>query len=244
MRDEINKEVCCKNECFILNTDHSSNSGTHWTGLFTKNGETCYFDPYGIEPPPEIKKYCKEPRIYNTFQIQKPSEVICGHYCIYVLWRLSNGEDFYNILDELYNYSINTKFHTGGFLNNIIEKLGEYNIELHLAADKGEYIQNGSFNGLQKYSFAGPGTRYLQRVKEGYVGINELDQMAKLHDEFYNENSDTKLRNISDRALAHRAEEIANDPMIDEPQRRDAKLVKTLMENKARFGLGPKKSKN
>jgi len=238
MRDEINKETCSKNECFILNTDHSSNSGTHWTCLFTKNGKTSYFDPYGIEPPPEIKKYCKEPRIYSTFQIQKPSEVICGHYCIYVLWKLSNGEDFYDIQDELYNRS-----KTGGFLNNMIEKLGEYNIELHLAADKGEYVPNGSFNGLQKYSFAGPGTKYLQRVKEGYVGINELDRMARLHDQFYNENPDTKLRNISDRALAHRAEEIANDPTTDEPQRRDANLVKTLMENKARFGLGLREAK-
>jgi len=137
-----------------------------------------------------------------------------------------------------------------GFLNNAIEKLGQYNIELHLAADKGENVPNGSFNDLQKYSYAGPGTKYVQRNREGYKGINELDRMAKLHDQFYNEHSDTKSRNISDIALAHRAEEIASDPNIDETQRRDAKFVKTLMQNKARFGFGlakppkGKKSKN
>ena len=49
--------------------------------------------------------------------------------------------------------------------------------------------------------------------------------MAMLHDQFYNENSDAKLRNISDIALAHRADEIVNDPMIDEPQRKASKLV-------------------
>jgi len=125
-----------------------------------------------------------------------------------------------------------------GFLNDAIGKLGDLGIELHLPADKGEYVPNGSFNNLQKYSFAGPGTKYVQRNREGYKGINELDRMAKLHDQFYNEHSDTKSRNISDIALAHRAEEIANDSNIDETQRRDAKFVKTLMQNKARFGFG------
>jgi len=105
MRDEISQEVYSNNECFILNIDHSKNSGTHWTCLFTKNGKSCYFDSFGIQPPLEIATYCKGPRIYSSFQIQKPNEVICGHYCIYVLWRLGNGEDFYEILDELYKYN-------------------------------------------------------------------------------------------------------------------------------------------
>ena len=127
-----------------------------------------------------------------------------------------------------------------GLLNNLVNNLP---VELHLAADKGENVPNGSFNDLQKYSYAGPGTKYIQRVKEGYRGINELDRMAKLHDQFYNENTDTKTRNISDVALAHRAREITSDPRTDEAQKRDARLVANLMENKARFGLGVKKTK-
>ena len=74
--------------------------------------------------------------------------------------------------------------------------------------------QEGSFNDQQKYSYCGPGTRYEQRIREGYKGINELDKMCKLHDQFYNENKDTKERNISDVALAHRADEIANAILI------------------------------
>src|SRR5882757_3979030 len=136
------------------------------------------------------------------------------------------------------------KVNTGsGVLNDAIGKLGSLGIELHLAADKGEYVPNGSFNNLQKYSYAGPGTKYEQRNREGYQGINELDRMAKLHDKFYNENSDTTSRNISDIALAHRAGEIANDLNTDNAQVRAAKLVQTLMSTKARFGLGLKKSK-
>src|SRR5258708_29806329 len=73
-----------------------------------------------------------------------------------------------------------------GFLNDAIGNLGDLGIELHLAAEKGENVTNGSFNNLQKYSYAGPGTKYTQRDREGYQGINELDRMAKLHDKFYN----------------------------------------------------------
>ena len=70
--------------------------------------------------------------------------------------------------------------------------------------------------------------------------------MCKRHGQFYNENHDTESRNISDAALAHRANEIANDPRFDEEQRRFARFVKNIMENKVRFGLGigPKTPKN
>jgi hypothetical protein len=128
---------------------------------------------------------------------------------------------------------------TGSGIGDIlINGIGKYVGELHLPADKGEFVPNGSFNNLQKYSYCGPGTKYDQRVKEGYNGINELDSMCKLHDKFYNENNDTQSRNISDIALAHRANEIANDPRFDNEQRRAAKLIALIMNSKARFGLG------
>ena len=131
----------------------------------------------------------------------------------------------------------------GGIGDSIINAIGKVG-ELHLPASKGEYVPNGSFNNLQKYSYCGPGTKYEQREREGYQGINELDKMCKLHDQFYNENHDTESRNISDAALAHRANEIANDPRFDDEQRRFANFVKIIMENKVRFGLGVKTSKN
>ena len=126
-----------------------------------------------------------------------------------------------------------------GLGNAIVKAIGTLG-ELHLPADEGEYIPNGSFNYQNKYSFCGPGTKYEQRNNEGYQGINELDKMCKLHDKFYNENQDTASRNVSDVALAHRANEISNDPMFDSRQRRDASFVNMIMKNKARFGLGNK----
>jgi Domain of unknown function (DUF5679)/Phospholipase A2-like domain len=130
----------------------------------------------------------------------------------------------------------------GGVGNTIIKAIGKLG-ELHLPASKGENVPDGSFNNQFKYSYCGPGTKYEQRIREGYKGINELDSMCKLHDKFYDEHLDTSSRNVSDIALAHRANEIANDPRFDAEQRRDARLVATVMKGKAKFGLG-QKSKN
>ena len=105
MRDEIKNEKVTNNECMVINIDHSRNEGTHWTCLFINNGTSYYFDSYGFEPPLEVQEYCKEPRYYSSDRIQQFNEVICGHYSIYVLYRLSNGDDFYEVLDELYRNS-------------------------------------------------------------------------------------------------------------------------------------------
>lgn len=130
----------------------------------------------------------------------------------------------------------------GGFsLNSLVNNLP---VELHMFAEKGEDVPGGSFNNQQKYSYCGPGTKYEQRTREGYKGINELDSMCKLHDKFYQENTDTKTRNISDLALAHRAAEIAKNSMYDDTQRRDSAFISGIMKNKARFGLGVQPSKN
>ena len=130
----------------------------------------------------------------------------------------------------------------GGFsLNSFVNNLP---IELHQIAEKGEDVPGGSFNNQQKYSYCGPGTKYEQRVREGYKGINELDSMCKLHDRFYNENTDTKTRNISDIDLAHRANEIARNTMYDNVQRKDANFISGIMNTKARLGLGVKRKNN
>ena len=131
-----------------------------------------------------------------------------------------------------------------GIGNGITDIIGNTVGELHLPASRGEYVPNGSFNNQNKYSYCGPGTKYIQRNREGYQGINELDSMCKLHDQFYTVNTDTASRNISDEALAHRALEIANDSRFDSTQRNMAKLVYYIMKSKAKFGLGMKKAKN
>ena len=85
--------------------------------------------------------------------------------------------------------ALRTSTGNGFSLNNLINNLP---IEFHQFAETGENIPGGSSNDQQKYSYCGPGTRYDQRIKKGYKGINELNSMCKLHDQFYNENTDTK----------------------------------------------------
>ena len=49
---------------------------------------------------------------------------------------------------------------------------------------------------------------------------------------------DTKERNISDVALSHRADKIANDSNFDDVQREDASLISGIMKTKAHLGFG------
>ena len=133
------------------------------------------------------------------------------------------------------NKSTFVKSIRGTGLNDLISNLP---FELHQFAEKGEDVPGGSFNGQQKYSFCGPGTKYEQRLKEGYTGINKLDQYCKLHDKFYNEHSDTKSRNVSDVALAARADEIDSNPAYDAIQRKDARFISGIMKTKAALGMG------
>ena len=108
MRDELKGKSAqpLQNECFILNHDISSQNGTHWTCLYTKNGISFYFDSFGLDPPLEIKDYCKGvERYYSTFKIQEYDEVICGHYSVFMLYCLNKGYSFFDVLDELYRYN-------------------------------------------------------------------------------------------------------------------------------------------
>ena len=99
MRDEL-KGSASNNESLILNIDDSSGDGTHWTCLCCQKGTCLYFDSYGFVPPIEVQNYCKG--FYSTFKVQAPNEIICGHYCIYVLYKLNMGSLFSDILNELY----------------------------------------------------------------------------------------------------------------------------------------------
>ena len=112
MRDELKDKKGQNDECMVINIDHSSNEGTHWTCLFIKNRVGFYFDSYGFQPTLEVIEYCKAltSSTYSSYSIQKMNEVICGHYCIYVLYRLNNGDNFYDICDELYRYSNENNF--------------------------------------------------------------------------------------------------------------------------------------
>jgi hypothetical protein len=100
MRDEL-KGKASQNESLVLNLDDFVGPGTHWVCLFIKNGEKIYFDSFGLKPPLELQEYCGTPIRYQSHQLQNYNQIICGHYCIYVLFRLSNGDSFKDIYLDL-----------------------------------------------------------------------------------------------------------------------------------------------
>src|SRR5437867_12697489 len=104
MRNELPNNKISYNECFILNLDDKDGNVIHLTCVFIKNGACYYFDSFGFPTPIEVNEYLRKfnKRYYNSFEIQKGNQVICGHFCIYMLIKLNKNIDFYEILDGLY----------------------------------------------------------------------------------------------------------------------------------------------
>ena len=69
---------------YILNLNNM-----HWTALFIKDKNGFYFDSYGIIFPIEVKKFCPI-IIYSDDQIQSLNSVLCGYYCLYFLFFMTN----------------------------------------------------------------------------------------------------------------------------------------------------------
>ena len=88
-------------ESGILNLDNSRGDGTHWTAWYVNNDKKIYFDSYGLQPPIELIRYLRSPIYYSTDCIQPRDTVVCGHLCLYVLKKLSDGVNYQDILNEL-----------------------------------------------------------------------------------------------------------------------------------------------
>ena len=78
-------------ECGILILDDTIGSGTHWVCYYNNY----YFDPFGMPPPLEVKKYINNIK-YNDIQYQNIKSVLCGYYCLYFLKRLNDGNKIYD----------------------------------------------------------------------------------------------------------------------------------------------------
>jgi hypothetical protein len=102
MRDELKKLHPKQNECGIFNLNTSKEPGSHWVCWFKRGNERLYFDSYGLVPPQELVDYLGTPILRNTEQLQNFNQTNCGEFCLYVLKRLTDGDDFKNIEADLY----------------------------------------------------------------------------------------------------------------------------------------------
>jgi len=103
MRDQINKLKQLNQECGILGSKTSREDSMHWTCWWKNGKQKYYFDSFGLLPTKEIIRYLKSPIVYSTFQIQQFNESNCGEWCIYVLNRLNNGDEYIDIILDLIN---------------------------------------------------------------------------------------------------------------------------------------------
>ena len=79
--------------------DDSIGPGTHWICYYNNY----YFDPFGMSPLLEVKKYIKDIK-YNDIQYQDTKSLLCGYYCLYFLKRLNDGYKIYDILYKNLDY--------------------------------------------------------------------------------------------------------------------------------------------
>jgi len=100
MRDTLPYKIKEK-ECGIVNLDSTENDGTHWVCYYKNRNKKLYFDSFGLDPPYEIKDYLGDNVLMSTFQIQKLGTNHCGQLCLIVLYELSNGNSFEDIILKL-----------------------------------------------------------------------------------------------------------------------------------------------
>jgi len=87
----------------ICNYQATDENGTHWIAMYKDNKNSFYFDSYGIGLFIEAKEYLVH-GVYNTFKIQPIRTKICGILCLFVLYSLYKGRDFFDIVLELNHY--------------------------------------------------------------------------------------------------------------------------------------------
>ena len=102
VRDQLPEKQSRNAECGILNLDSSLGRGTHWTAWYKSGSEKLYFDSYGLRPPNELVEYLQSPPLYNSERVQPEGQVFCGHLCLYVLKKLSDGCKFQEVVNTLY----------------------------------------------------------------------------------------------------------------------------------------------
>ena len=116
MRDEIPKLPIQRLPLnAIVNIHSSKEKGVHHSGLHITpsrhasgklvSPKVIFFDSYALPPTEEIKKLTKNfiDRDSNTFKFQDFGTSYCGQITLYVLYKLSQGEDFIDILLSLKN---------------------------------------------------------------------------------------------------------------------------------------------
>lgn len=90
----------------VYNLDPHYKSGSHWVANYIDlAGHACYyFDSYGMKPPPQVETFMKwlatqDPmmKLQSNARRLQHSNTECGMYCIYMIIRMLEGDQFVQI---------------------------------------------------------------------------------------------------------------------------------------------------
>jgi hypothetical protein len=105
--DQIPSQTLLKYPCsMVINESPAKEMGSHWVAIYAPNNDTVYyFDSYADEPNNFLKNYLSRyKKIYkNKKSLQDQLSIVCGQYCIYVLYMLSKKNSFFDVLKKLYS---------------------------------------------------------------------------------------------------------------------------------------------
>ncbi len=248
-----------KHSSMIINTDKQNGAGIHWVGLYEDKDGIEYFDPFGMSPLPEVEKYMRKlgkPMYYNSQQLQNIMSDLCGWYVMYYIIERNKGRSAYDVIMDFtqhpsgdnekmidsFGRSIE-KVH-GGKLGDFLNKFALNEIITNLPFEAHLY-DRGDDGKIQKMNFAGPGTRFNDRVKLDDYGnikkiitppINKLDLGAMEHDRIYTLYGDVDNRNIADKKLKKVADIVYRES-TDKIQRANALLVSLIMKTKIKYNI-------
>jgi len=90
-------------QSLIVNLQDSTQGGSHWVCVAVLPRHVLYFCPFGGAPDPRVLAMMERSRgrrsiINTTSQYQHSDSGSCGHFCVYVLRRLSEGVSLYDVL--------------------------------------------------------------------------------------------------------------------------------------------------
>lgn len=105
--DKIPELSSNRSFAMVINTDKSTEPGSHWVAIFVENNKKLeFFDSYGLPPDAygsDIKHFITHyPEVsWNKICFQSLTSNVCGPYCIYYLVKRCQGLCMYSIVSHL-----------------------------------------------------------------------------------------------------------------------------------------------
>ena len=111
---------------FIYNLEPSYMNGSHWISTYAKDNVINYFDSFGLPPFEEMLNHAKRENVtllHQNQQIQNLYSSVCGYYCLYFLYEMHNGTDYFDLLKP---FRKDTKYNDD-FIENYFKRLEKKN---------------------------------------------------------------------------------------------------------------------